>query len=157
MTPAELVLRVAAATEGAAEVGANAGPYVERVLKRTGVPKGNPWCAAYVADVGVCALGDRWPLPKTAACLQLGEFARRKTILNEKPMPGDVFLLWYPKLGRFAHTGFVTDVVDSNTVKTIEGNTNADGSRDGWLVARKTRDIGPNDRFVRWSLLVEAA
>lgn len=36
------------------------------------------------------------------------------------------------------HAGIVTGVFDTY-IHTIEGNTNTDGSRDGYLVARKTR------------------
>lgn len=156
VTPADLVLRVAAATEGATESppNSNAGPYVERLLRVTGLGAGQPWCAAYVADVGVSALREKWPLPKTAACRALGLFAAEKGILRETPEVGDVFLLHYPSLGRFAHTGFVTKVLSPTRIETIEGNTNDGGSRDGWGVFRRTRAVKPADRFVRWTALL---
>jgi hypothetical protein len=149
----ELVMRVADATEGAQEVGANDGKYVRRILKLVGHESPQPWCAAYVSDVGVAALKDKWPLPKTAGCATLGDFAKRKTMLSETPMRGDVFLIFYAKKNRFAHTGFVTRVISSTQYETIEGNTDDDGGREGWGVFRKTRTIGPHDRFIRWSLL----
>lgn len=152
MTDRDLLLKVAAATEGATEnpTNSNAGPYVERVLERTGLGKGLPWCAAWVADVGVIALGDRWPLPKTASCAMLGEAAAKAGILHDKPEVGDVFLLYYSSLGRFAHTGIVTAVNADGTIGTLEGNTNDGGSRDGWGVFRRTRRVGSRDRFIRW-------
>lgn len=145
LLPQELVLRVAAATVGAMEIDANAGPYVERVLKLTGLGKGYPWCAAHVCNVGVAALGSRWPVPHTASCAQLGEWAQSKGVLRTEPTPGAIFLLYFPSHKRFAHTGFCLG--DS---KTNEGNTNTDGSRDGWLVAERTRKWGSQDRFVYW-------
>jgi hypothetical protein len=153
MTDRELVLIVAAATEGATEnpTNSNGGPYVQRVLKRTGLGPGLPWCAAYVADVGVIALQERWPLPKTASCAALGEHAARAGILEEKPQVGDVFLVHYPSLGRFAHTGFVTAVRADGKIETIEGNTNDGGSRDGWGVFRRVRTPQAKDRFIRWA------
>lgn len=157
MNAVELLLRVAAATEGAPEIGANAGPYVTRVLARTGLGPGHPWCAAYVADVGRCALGRDWPLPMTAGCAALGEFARTRAVLLDEPKAGDVFLLWYPSLNRYAHAGFVVRVTGERTVETIEGNTNADGGREGWLVARRTRRLGTQDRVIRWPALLAPA
>lgn len=128
--------------------GSNAGQAVEAFLQLTGLGKGQPWCAAYVAWVGVAALGERWPLPRTASCYQLGEFAREWSTLLTTPAPGDVFLLWYPKLNRFAHTGFVT------AAGTLEGNTSGGGSREGWGVFERTRTWGERDRFIRWRDLI---
>lgn len=149
----ELLLRVASATEGAIETGANRGPFVDRCNALTGAPPGSPWCASWVAMCGATAFGEKWPLPKTAGCATLGDFAKRKAMLSEAPMRGDVFLVYFPKLNRYAHTGFVDTVVNSTSFTTIEGNTNNDGSREGWGVFRRTRTIGPHDRFIRWSLL----
>lgn len=155
MNPAvDLLLRVASATEGATEIGNNAGPYVTRVLKRTGLSAGNPWCAAWIADVGRIAFDSRWPLPLTASCWQLGDFAYRKGALAETPEVGDVFLLHYPSLNRFAHTGLVTEVLPDGRIRTLEGNTNDGGSREGWGVFRRTRTPGARDRFIRWTQLV---
>lgn len=154
LSAVELVLKVAAATEGACEVGANAGPYVERVLRRTGNEKGAPWCAAWVTDVGVIALGDAWPCKRSASVQQICEAAAEKgqrlVATAEKPQAGDLFALWFPKLGRWAHIGFVVAVNADGTIATLEANTNTNGSRDGWLVARRTRTLTAKDRLIRW-------
>ena len=71
------------------------------------------------------------------------------------PQPGDVFLLYYPALKRYAHTGFVLEVRDNGACVTIEGNTNDGGSRDGWGVFTRTRRFGIDDRFIRWQPHVE--
>jgi hypothetical protein len=156
MSPIEILVRVAGATVGASEVPAdsNAGPFVERCLRITGLGAGHPWCAAFVAMCGLETFGPLWPLPKTASCAALGTFAQEKGVLEVAPAVGDVFLLHFPKLGRFAHTGFVVGV-DAGQILTIEGNTNAGGGREGWLVARRTRKPGAEDRFVRWITLFE--
>lgn len=154
LSPADLLIRVAGASVGASEVPANsnAGPFVERCLRITGLGKGHPWCAAVVAMWGLEAFGAKWALPKTASCYQLGEYARVKEALDPTPAVGDVFLLHYPSLNRFAHTGIVVGV-SAGTIETIEGNTNDGGSREGWLVARKRRTPGERDRFIRWTTL----
>lgn len=157
LSPVDLVLRVSAAPIGASEVPANsnAGPYVERVLKRVGLPKGNPWCAALVSDIGAIALGNVWPLPLTGGCAVLGDFATKHTILFEKPEVGDVFLVFHASLGRFGHTGFVIQVNADGSCRTREGNTTmVTGSREGWLYAERTRTFAPKDRFIRWANLL---
>lgn len=128
----------------------NAGQAVEAMLKLCGLGKGHPWCAAYVSWVGRAAFGAQWPLPLTAGCAALGEAAKAKGILVNTPLPGDVFLVWFPKLNRFGHTGFITALGENGRHRCIEGNTNDGGSRDGWGVFERDRQFGPNDRFIRW-------
>jgi hypothetical protein len=127
----------------------NKGQAVEAFLKVTGLGGGYPWCAAYVAFCGQSAFGARWPLPLTAGCAALGQAADKKGILTATPHVGDVFLLYYPSLGRFAHTGFITAIVGASC-RTIEGNTNDGGSRDGWGVFERMRSFGDRDRFIHW-------
>lgn len=152
----DLVLMVSAKSIGASEspANSNAGPYVERVLKTVGLAKGNPWCAADVADTGLIALGDRWPLPLTGGCQALFEFAERKKLVAMTPSRGDVFLIWHPELARFAHTGFVVEVLPSGECITHEGNTSGAGSREGWLKAERRRRFKPTDRFIQWTALI---
>lgn len=166
MTPVELVLTVARATLGASEVpsGTNAGPFVERCLAVTGNGKGDPWCASFVAMVGQTAFGKRWPVPLTASCLAVSGWAaqaRCRLAPSEGARVGDLFLLWYGgKLNRHAHIGFVLAVNPDGSIVTIEGNTSKPGdtdparSREGWLVASKTRKLGAKDRLVRWTQLL---
>lgn len=162
----DLVLRVAHATLGAAESppNTNAGPYVERILKTTGNRKGDPWCAAWVANIGVTALRAAWPVPRTASCQALADWARKEKVrflATAGAQPGDLFLLWYPKLNRFAHVGFVQSVNKDGSIVTLEGNTSLPGdnnpatSREGWLVASKTRRLQANDRLIRWVNLLK--
>ena len=157
LSPVDLVLKVAAATVGACESppNTNAGPYVKRVLASTGLPEGHPWCAAWTTDVGVIALGAAWPVLKSASVQQQCEWAAKaqcRYVATKTPAkPGDLFCLWYPKLNRWAHIGLVVSVAkDGKTCETLEGNTSGNGSREGWMVARKTRVLGPRDRLIRW-------
>lgn len=154
-----MVLRCAQATEGACEVGANRGPYVERVLRRTGNSPGEPWCCSWITDIGVVALGDAWPVRRTAAVRLVVDWARNNncayTPTAEQPQRGDLFALWFPSLNRHAHIGFVLGVTPSGKIKTIEGNTNANGSREGWLVACRERTLSARDVLIRWTNKME--
>jgi hypothetical protein len=135
----------------------NSGQAVEAMLKLTGLGKGYPWCAAFVSWVGRAAYGKDWPLPLTAGCKALGDAAEAKGLLVNRPLPGDVFLVWFPKLNRFGHTGFVVSVGEGGVCRCIEGNTNDGGSRDGWGVFERDRRFGAQDRFIRWSTALGGA
>lgn len=50
-------------------------------------------------------------------------------------------VIWKEGSGPSGHAGVVISV-DGNTFQTIEGNTNTDGSREGYIVAIKTRKLG---------------
>lgn len=152
MTPQEMLVRVAMATIGAQEVGPNAGAYVERIQKLCGVPTGSPWCACFVADIGVSAFKAEWPVPKTASCYALGEWARKKNVLTDIATPGAIFLIWRDSLNRFAHTGIVVsgdDTISGNTTDP-ERKTEHTDPREGWAVVRKPWKYGPRDRFIEW-------
>jgi hypothetical protein len=148
----ELVLAAARALRFVREEpkSSNRGQGVEAIQRSTGNGPGDPWCASYVTYCGVAAIGQAWPLPASGSCASLGRYAEEHGLLvTGPPERGDVFLLWYPKLDRFAHTGFCTD----STGTTLEGNTGQKGEREGWGVFERTRTFGENDRFIRWRSL----
>ncbi|HXC25337.1 MAG TPA: hypothetical protein VNU46_05425 [Gemmatimonadaceae bacterium] len=141
--------------------GNNHGQMVELMLREVDLPAGEPWCAAYVYHVGFWSQYDpavgysSWPLPKTGACDLLGHFALVHGVLQHVPLRGDVFLMYFPSLGRFAHTGIVLSTLETTSgylCTTIEGNTNDDGAREGWKTCIKSRLFPKNGehRFVRW-------
>lgn len=154
------------------EGGNNRGQVVELFLRQVRQPPGQPWCAAFVHHVGYWSHFDAvsksssWPLPATASCWELGEYASNRAVLRRDPEPGDVFLVHSAALRRFAHTGIVVGVVKTEasrgdtvyTCTTIEGNTSDDGSREGRTTALRERSfsIVGGDRFVRWTELLAA-
>ena len=168
-------LLVAAATSfvGIGEEGCNnRGQVVELFLREVRQPPGQPWCAAFVHHVGFWSHWDHavakssWPLPATASCWELGEFARVRGILLKDPQPGDVFLVFSKQFQRFAHTGVVAAVNrvlatpagdTAYEATTIEGNTSDDGSREGRTTLVRTRrlSIRAGDRFIRWADLAQ--
>ena len=58
-----------------------------------------------------------------------------------KIQAGDLFTLYYRRLGRVGHVGIVGGMIGKNTIMTYEGNTNEGGSREGDGVFRKARPI----------------
>lgn len=156
LSPAELVLLVARACIGAGELPGkvNDSPFVRRVQAATGNKPPDPWCASFEAYAGTLALGSRWPVKKTASCPELYAWGKAEGLIVPHPAPGDIALYWYAKYQRYAHTGLVERVDADGRIDTIEGNTNDDGGREGWLVLEKTRTVHPQDAFLRWEGLV---
>lgn len=146
------VLLVASSQVNVTESPANTnkGLKVEEYQRAVSIREGkDPWCAGFVGWVGPFAVGEAWPVPLVGGCATLGDWAKREGVLKTTPKVGDVFLLYFPKLNRFAHTGFVETVNDDGSTTNIEGNTSGAGSREGWGVFRQRRVFKAQDRFIR--------
>lgn len=131
--------------------GANRGERVEAYLASVGLGSGYAWCAAFVSwcfqQAAVTAPRSGW-VPSFA--FRSRRIFERGKFINQWPQPGDVFLIWFRRLNRPAHTGFV-DQWDTEWVVTVEGNTNATGGREGDGVYRKrrlTRQIWAVSNFI---------
>ncbi len=125
---------------GVREVGeSNRGLQVEQYLQSVGLGSGYPWCGAFVSwcyqNAGIDAPISGW-VPSFA--LKKNRIYERGKFLKQKPQIGDVFMIWYTKLKRPAHIGFV-DRWGEKWITTVEGNTNLNGSREGDGVYRKRR------------------
>lgn len=125
----------------------NDGPWVEAIQRVTGNKKGDAWCASYVTFCLDIAFRGKNPLARSASCDVLLADARKKGWLTDKPEAGDVFLVM-KDANDAIHTGFVT-AVGKTSVKTVEGNTNNDGSREGWGVCARERRVGPKLLFIK--------
>lgn len=147
-------LAIARSYDWVREVGGdNKGQAVEHFLSVTKLGPGYPWCAAFVAFVGRATMGKDWPLPLVAGCASLAEAAEKKGILTTEPKPGDIFLLWFPSLKRFGHTGFIVDQAENGKWNVIEGNAadpSKPSSRNGWGVFHRQRTFSEKDRFISW-------
>jgi len=135
---------------GIRETSKNQGPGIAKYWGATDYKSGydnrDPWCAAFVSwcvqQSGIFSEADR---PKSAAAFRGGGYeawARSKApnvILNTHPTKinvGDIVIF------RFSHIGIATSNSDqTNNFQTIEGNTNASGSREGNGVWSKTRNL----------------
>jgi hypothetical protein len=124
--------------------GSNAGKYVSEYLQFVGLPPGNPWCCAFLVyrihqaakELGVTPI-----VPKTGLVQALYNWAHGKGLVSDTPSPGMAFVEWFPSLGRYAHTGLIAEV-QGNKFRTVEGNSNSNGSRDGECVASNWRTWG---------------
>jgi GH25 family lysozyme M1 (1,4-beta-N-acetylmuramidase) len=96
---------------------------------------GQPWCSVFVSWCAMRA-GLEALYPRTASCDTAGAWYRQRHAFSEYPAIGAQ--VFYGTTHDLNHTGIVIDF-DADTITTIEGNTNADGSREGDGVYRKTR------------------
>ena len=144
----------AEANKGVREVGKNAGPDVEKYLHCLGMTKGSPWCAAFVSwcvmTSRCLAKPPKWCSGSAVSLFQMsGKNAVKVTPVDadykSKVKPGyiwsraqDATAAAAARKGSWCqgHTGIVV-AVDAMGFHTIEGNTNAAGSREGDGVYRK--------------------
>lgn len=134
-------------------INSNKGTEVSYWLVQAGSQPGEPWCAAYVSQMGLQSLGAAWPVPRLAFVQSIVDWATKRNLLTLTPSPGDLMVVYYDNLQRFAHIG-VVETVQTTGFTTWEGNTNTDGSRDGYGVFHKVHSFGPRYKFIHWQTLL---
>ena len=127
--------------------GSNAGVDVEKYLKSVGLGKGYSWCMAFVYwNVLQAAAKLKMPSPLIKTGGVLAQYNNPKNTKKSIPLAGDIFIQDHGK--GMGHTGIVEYVV-GDTIHTIEGNTNDEGSREGYEVCRRVRKIQSCKGFIR--------
>ncbi|MCX8018931.1 MAG: CHAP domain-containing protein [Chitinophagaceae bacterium] len=150
---AQKALEIAVSQLGISEAprNSNRGPQVNSYLRSVGLPPGNPWCMAFVywcVQKACDELKLKNPLVKTGHVLtQWNKTTLRKLPKTSRAVkPGDIFIMHYG--GGKGHTGFV-ESIKGGFITTIEGNTNDEGSREGYEVARRTRSKSSMSGFIQ--------
>lgn len=117
---------------------------VPMYLKSVGINFAASWCMAFVYWCCKQAQPNN-PLVKTGGVLmQWNKVDKHYKFAT--PLPGDIFIQDHGH--GLGHTGFVESVV-GDKIHTIEGNTNDTGSREGYEVCRRVRDIKSCIGFIR--------
>jgi hypothetical protein len=144
-TPTELLLDVLRGQIGVRErpMGSNRGPEVDAYNAAAKAPMGSPWCAAVRAWAN---LKVGMPVPEGAA-YSPSWFPKSRRVGS--PRPGDAGGVYFPSKGRIAHLVTVEEVRRTDVV-TLEGNTNAQGSREGDQFARRVRGKDALS-YARWN------
>lgn len=155
MTPlAAKALEFARASLGVTEHprGSNRGPEIDEYLRVVGIeptagtPKDREWCAAFATTMVIRA-ANSIPCPRifrgSASVHRLLEL--NPALELAEPEPGCVFI--HLNDDGKGHTGFVTEVLGGGIVSTIEGNSDAHGSRTGGSVVEGTR---PRSYVAHW-------
>lgn len=131
----------------------NDGKEVEAYLKVSGNRKGEPWCGAFMAWVHK-QCGQRFPAGAGGARNWFNSalhnvYVRGKKGRTEAIQPGFVVGFYYQWLGRIGHIGLVKERT-RNGFKTIEGNTDGGGSREGGGVRLLSRSAGSIYASANW-------
>lgn len=143
--------------------GANSGPWVRAYMN------GNqgaawPWCAGFVSfvlDQAAQIHQQAVPVKSTFSCdflaldaQQKARFVAERDLDRETPTWGEaslgacaIFLVRRTSTD-WTHTGFAFGYHPDGTFETIEGNTNDEGSREGFEVCRRIRGRSSKD-FIR--------
>ncbi len=122
---------------------------------------GYPWCVVFIwylfkklNALKLFCSGER-----VASCgVVMSEMKSRKLSYTAKPEKGDLVIFDFS--GRHTahtHIGIVTEVINSNTFKTIEGNTSNTNYTNGGYVLRQTRYISQVNCFIRPEYSAEKA
>lgn len=145
-TPAKFI-STARSQNGVKETSKNQGPGIQKYWGATSYTQGyadrQPWCAAFVSWVvkqsGVIPSNK---LPNSSGAFSYRSWAQNNPSfaqLRKNPRfikAGDIVIF------SFSHIGIATSNSQGGTVRTIEGNTNAAGAREGNGVWEKTRSLG---------------
>ena len=130
--------------------GNNDGPEVEMFIAASGLdPKGGyPWCASFISYIYQANGLGVPPFSARAAAW----FPPEKLIPDKTAISGDVYSLYYPSLGRIGHIGMYLLPYENETPYIVggEGNTNAEGSREGNRVAKRMRPRATIHNSANW-------
>jgi hypothetical protein len=132
--------------------GQNKGPWVRLYMKGHEGPQW-PWCAGFVSFVirqAVESLNARPPIEGSFSCDSLaaqaraaGLFLPERDVVRGQVPAGAIFLV-RRTAGDWTHTGLVKRA-EGEAFDTIEGNTNDEGSRDGFEVCSNARGYKDKD------------
>ena len=135
--------------------GSNWGPEIEQYLASCGIHEAAPWCAAFVrfrivhaaAELGV---ETQWISGEDAASsTHVYTWAKKNSLILDKPVDGCVFVVRTdPDSEEFHHTALV-ETVEDGMVKTLEGNSNSDGSAEGYEVVAHQRPVNGHLVFIK--------
>ncbi len=157
MTLAELTIQIALGYDGVRETGGNnRGPQVEEFQKSIGLVAGDPWCAAFICfciKKAAASLGVKPNFQYGGSVYKL--WTRNPDLQMADPELNCLFLIDHglsKKGTRIGHTGFCVgpfpsdpnaypDEMFLDKIETMEGNTNAAGSRDGDGAYHKSRKL----------------
>ncbi|MEZ5461637.1 peptidoglycan-binding protein [Dokdonella sp.] len=152
-TQAVLELALKHAERRPVEIGGqNCGPWVRAYM--SGNQGANwPWCAGFVTSIASQAaeiMGVPCPLPRTFSCDVLAKDAqnsrrfRAERKFSEAELTDCHVFIARKTPNDWTHTGFAF-APSGKAFRTIEGNTNDDGSREGYEVVLRTRTADSKD------------
>ncbi|HTE46459.1 MAG TPA: peptidoglycan-binding domain-containing protein [Gemmatimonadaceae bacterium] len=134
--------------------GQNKGPWV-RLYMNGEEGTDFPWCAGFACTmIKQAANGRPLPFKASVSCDELGKSAKQlglfrdgTSIKPEEIRPGSLFLVRRANGQGWHHTGIVSSAA-GESVTTLEGNTNDDGSREGYEAIKRVRRLAGVDYII---------
>lgn len=130
--------------------GSNRGPWIKKYLNSVGLDEGYAWCAAAINYFSEMAAAPSSAFPKHPAMAT--SWLKHQPIKTQEVKRGDIGG-WINSDGT-GHVYLVVEVIKDGwgkvvKVRTIEGNSNNEGSREGFELCRRTRPVTSKTRFAR--------
>jgi len=147
------IVEIALSFVGQQEIAGNMGfedKRFQELMEECGWQEGQAWCAYFCELVWKQALKDECDITvldklfAAGAVLTYNNFKKAGFCVNHKPEPGAIAIWQHWKNNEphwTGHAGIVIDVLSSGEFKTVEGNTNSQGGREGIEVAEKIRKV----------------
>jgi hypothetical protein len=137
--------------------GSNWGNEVQQMLQSVGISFPSPWCAAYVGIVcrNSCisypysGFVPNWTRDIWQAKVIFDKRKKGRSVLQTEVRRGDIATIYFPNLRRDAHIFIIIGVTEKGNLITIEGNTNPGGSRDGYGVFVRVRELWQVSKIIR--------
>ena len=147
MKPEEIAKKYIGQTEIPGNKGFNNADF-EAKMKAVGFQPTHAWCCYFAELVFKEAFPEKFKdLDKlfSASTVQtFNNFKKANYVISDVPVKGYLVIWQNQKDGvpqSTGHAGIVTDVYNKELFKSIEGNTNDQGGREGYIVAEKLRKV----------------
>ena len=138
--------------------GANCGVRVDQYKSATNLPPHEswPWCAAFVCWLVREAIRTDGPYtfarPPTAGAWDLENWSKKQdgsthTLRN----PGNDIKAGDIVIFKFSHVGLCVRGAEAGRIRTVEGNTDSAGSREGGGVFQKSRSLDSVKTRIRFT------
>jgi hypothetical protein len=121
----------------------------ETKMIAVGFQKGQAWCSYFAELVFKEAYPDKFEeldkLFSASAVQTFKNFTDAKYKVSTTPVVGALVIWQYYENGKpgwTGHAGIVSKRLSDSSFQSIEGNTNDNGGREGYIVAEKTRSTG---------------
>lgn len=152
-----LIKETALSFVGQEEIRGNLGfkdAKFQQYMETMGWDKGQAWCAYFAelvwkkayAQVNTAMVEKLDKLFNASAVMTYNLFYNSEFTTSSTPEVGDVVIWQYFKNGKLHWTGHAGIVIEvyGNSFKSVEGNSNDDGSREGYKVVIKERSFEPH-------------
>jgi hypothetical protein len=123
----------------------------ETKMREIGFIKSHPWCSYFVKHIWkefeILCEEKNYKNISASVMRTWNNFSDKRITVLENLGAGSI-IIWQSRTDRNkGHTGIFIKTIDSETILTLEGNTNSAGSREGdgvYLKTRKYRNCGFN-------------